>query len=200
MEAYKYINEKVEIGENPTIEKFFNIALKQAFSQSFMNDIESKLHKRLKIKEQNLGIGIEAATANKNAIIINPIEFNKLNLKKQIGVLLHEFIHVLQLNKRFFIFNKFKQLKHLTKILYNIVKATLIKPFTFELFLNKERSGTGLGAGKEMEIIAYLMNDRLRWKTITLQGRNEFFKAIKNSGLFNLNHTFWKQRIKKMNI
>ena len=174
--------------------------MKQAFSPSFIKEIEDKINKRLKIKEQNLGNGIEAATGSKSAIIINPIEFNKFTLKKQIGILLHEFIHVLQLSKRFFVFNKFKELKNLTNKLYNIVKGSLIKPFTFQMFLNRERAGTGLGSGKEMEIIAYLMNDRLRWKAITPQGRKAFLQALKDSGLFNLNHEFWKQRIRRMGI
>jgi len=200
MELYKYLDEQVNIGKNPTIEKFFNKALKQAFSPSFLKEIEDKLNRRLKIKEKIFDGEIEAATGNQNIIIVNPVEFNKLTLKKQVGVLLHEFIHVLQLNKRLFIFSKFKQLRNLTDILYKIVKGSLIKPYTFKQFLNKEREGKGLGTGKQMEIIAYLMNDRLRWEAITPQGKIAFLSALKRSGLFNLNHEFWKQRIKRMGI
>lgn len=200
MELYKYLDEQIDIGKNIVMEKFFNKALKQAFSPSFLKEIESKINKRLVIKEKNFNNGIEAATQGQKTIIINSLEFNKLSFKKQIGVLLHEFIHILQFNKKLFVFNKFKQLKQLTDILYNIVKSSLIKPFTFEKFLNKEREGTGLGPGKKLEIIAYLMNDKIKWEAISLDGKKAFLQALKNSNLFNLNHDFWKSRIKKMNL
>ena len=119
------------------------------------------------------------------------LAFNKLGMDKKISYLLHEFIHILQLSKSFFILKKFKEIHELSNILDRIVKNNLTKKYS--IFL----TGRNLNLGEEKyEIISYLMNDSIDWSAITPQGKKQFIEALRSSRLFNLNSSFWIKRLK----
>lgn len=193
MEVSNYITE-LKIGSDQSLEKVFNFALKQIFSQNYLNKIEKTIKKRISlnfidIKKQ----GVEGYSTNKK-IFINKNEYDKKILIKKVELVLHEFIHILQRSKSFFILKSFKELENLTNKLNKIVKKNLVKPYTFNSLL----AGHEVKVGGKYEIIAYLLADRIKWKALSQKGKIEFYNALKESNIFNLKSMMWKKILVRM--
>jgi len=182
---------EVQIGKDERINNLFNIALKQAFSSGFVNKIEEKLKKRIRIKEI-YGKNKEVIAFNRgNAIYLEKTNFDKLPVKKKIQFLLHEFIHILQRKKKLGIFGAFKDIDNVNIVLDKILNKYLKGPK--EVFLTGRN--VKLGGGSKYEILSYLMNNSIKWDLLSPEGKTEFVNAIKSSNIFNINHPFWKSRL-----
>lgn len=187
-----YLTE-LKIGKDPTIEKFFNAALLEVFTPEFIERIENKIKGRIKIKEYATDRD-EGAYTRGNTIFVNKTFFDKLSYKKKLKYLLHEFIHILQKSKNFFIIKAFGELDKLTRKLNAIAKKHLVKPYN--IFLTSKN--VDIGRGGKHEILAYLMNNSIDWSALSPIGRAAFEEAITGSNIFNLKSNGWKNRIRRM--
>lgn len=190
MNLEDYITE-VQLGHDSSLSNIFNVALGQVFSEKYLKKINSVLINNIKLKYIN-HLNKQMYAYNKGSnIYVNQEPFNALGPKQQIRTLLHEFVHVLQRKRKFFLFKEFKEISNLSKILGEIVKEDLVKPYP--VFLTGRNAN--IGSGGDYEILAYLMSDTIDWSALTLRGREEFKEAIRKSGIFNLNHQFWIKRL-----
>ena len=182
---------ELKIGKNPEVEKVFNLALKQVFSQTYLNKIENIITKRVKLKEKiNKDQNMVAWNEGTNIYINKPIFYAK-PIAQQMRYLLHEFMHVLHHSKSFMIIRNFKEMKNLSNALWPIIDkhtkdkgAFLTGKSIDKKYLNKE------------ETVSYLMNDSIKWNNITPEGKQLFINELKRSGMFNLQHPFWLKRLK----
>ena len=187
-----YLTE-LRIGKDATLEKYFNAALLDVFAPEFIVKVENKIKGRIKFKEYATDRD-EGALTRGNAIFVNTALFDKLSYRKKLKYLLHEFIHILQKSRNFFIIKAFGELDNLTRKLNAITKKYLVKPYN--VFLTSKNADIGLG-GKH-EILAYMMNDSVDWSALSPVGRASFEEAIVKSGIFNIKSNGWKRRLKRI--
>lgn len=182
---------EVKLGENPDLEKVFNDALSQVFSPQYLSKIEDTLKKRIKVKEKINKNSDVVAWVQGTTIYVNKPEFYARPAKQRVKYLLHEFMHVLNNSKSFFIINKFKEIKDLSNKLWSITKKHAKDPgkFLADRSINKSLLNN-------QEALSYLMNDKINWKAISSTGEQLFKQALKESGIFNLSHEFWKNRLR----
>ena len=153
--------------------------------------IENTINKTVKIREvDDRNIRIIAYNRG-NVIYINKRPFGALILSKKMSYLLHEFIHVMQNMKRFFLFRGFKEIHDLTLDLDDVVQTSLVKSFP-EFLTGKN---VKIGSGGKFEILAYLMNNTIDWSAITPDGKKKFVKTLHDYNIFNLDNEFWKTRL-----
>lgn len=190
MKLNQYLQE-VELGATPEINQIFNLALKQVFSQSYISKIENTIKKTIKIKEQDLP-GEAVAASKGNIIYIDKEEFNKKEKNIQVLYLIHEFLHLLQQNRSFFMISKFKELNDLGKNLKKIITKNLLKPMN--VFLSGKNMRLGSSSQIKKEIIPYLILNSIDWKAITEKGKQEVWETLRRSGMFNTAHGFWNKR------
>ena len=188
-----YLLQEVSIGKDPKTETLFNKILKDIFSDNYYNKIQDTIRKHVEIKQdpKTAYKGAPAYYQGGNVIYVTNA-FEKASRQDKKRFLLHEFIHLLQSSKSFFIFNKFKELHALSKGLYSIVKRSLVKPI--DVFLTNKNQG-GKFRNKKMEIVAYLMNASINWQAITPAGKRMFINELRRSKLFNLNSRAWRNRL-----
>lgn len=181
---------EVKIGQNPEIEKLFNAGLEQVFNSSYVNKINNIMKKRINIKEKVFNEKDVVAFVQGNSIYINKPQFYAKSKKEQIKYLLHEFLHLLNNSKKFIFFNKFKELKQVSKELWKIVKEYTDNPGMF--LTGKKVRASYLN---NQEAMSYLMNDKIQWKYISAEGRKKFINILQSANIFNLEHPFWKKRL-----
>ena len=130
-----------------------------------------------------------------NVIYVNPQPFYSLTKEKQVSTLLHEFIHLLHSSRKFLFFNKFPEVKKLTKSLYIIVKNGLTQGSTLGSFIANRKDVSLKYLNKE-EILAYLMTGSINWNAITKEAKEKVIQELKDSNMFNLTSNFWIKRLK----
>jgi hypothetical protein len=187
---YDYLAE-VQLGSDLSLNNIFNVALSQVFSKNYLQTINNIINKTIKLKYVNKRNSDIVAYNVGNKIFVNQKVFEEYNMKDRIRILLHEFIHMIQRKKRLLFFKEFKPINDLTDKLYDIAKKNLLK--SFPIFLTGRN--INIGPGGKHEILAYLMNDTINWEAITKEGKDQIIDALKNSGIFNLSHPFWKKRL-----
>jgi len=180
------INEAKEL----SLEKNFANSLLQVFSVSFIKKIEDKIHKNIKVKIKDLKDPSKAAYTIGKTIYINENIFNRLSEKEKTKYLLHEFIHVLQNKKNFYVFKTFKEVYELGNSLYKTIYKYSKKPVSFFLIGRKEKI-----QNIKLEIIPYLINNSINWEILGEKGKKEFVQKLQDSKMFNLNSSFWRERI-----
>ena len=182
---------EVQMGTVSNIETLFNLALKHIFKADYLRKIYNTISRTVKIiqvheKNQNI-----IAWNRGSTIYINKAAFGELVLSKKLKYLLHEFMHVMQNLKRFFLFRGFKEIHDLTLDLDDIVQNSLVK--SFEEFLTGRK--VNIGRGGKYEILAYLMSGSIHWDAITPEGKEKFIKTLEGYDIFNLESPWWKQRL-----
>lgn len=187
----QYISE-VELGDNNKLSSLFNDSLKQVFRPYYIRRIDNALKKKIKLKETTHKNPNVIAYSVGRAIYINKNTFYNLDRKEQIKYLLHEFLHILQNNRRFLFFKGFNEINVLTNRLYKIAKEHLVKPFV--IFLTGRN--INVGPGGKHEIIAYLMNNSIDWSALDQKGKRLFKEEMRRPGIFNLQHQFWNKRLR----
>lgn len=170
------------------LNKVFNDALSQVFSQRYLGEIAKKIGDYIDIKEVEEKEGVVAYNVGKK-IYINKSEFYKNSPKAQARYLLHEFIHILQ--RRGGLLSRFKEVRVLTNTLNKILKEHLTQPLS--VFLTGKNQQ--LGAGGKWEILSYFMNNSIDWRAIDDEGKAKIVAEIKSSGIFNTSSPFWKRRL-----
>lgn len=168
----------------------FDNYLSQVFSSSFKKKIDETLKDRISFKEVVDKTKNVVAYTIGNTIFVNSPVFYSKNRNKGILFLLHEFIHILQNSKSFFIVNKFNDIKTVEEQLYSLIQKNLIKPYS--TFLTGKNQSLH-SSGKD-EILTYQMNDSIDWSAVKEGTKEQYIKILKQSGLFNLNSKFWQKR------
>jgi hypothetical protein len=190
MNLEDYLFEVKMKGVSPKLESLFNEAIKEVFSSAYFNKIEKDLAKKIGMKKVKLKDNKVAAYTMGSTIYVNEPYFESISPKKQMDYLLHEFIHILQKSKKFFLLSSFKELNSLGIKLWKIVKKESKNPGKF--LTNKDTPSHLIN---KYEVIAYLMNNSINWNEISSDGRRQFKNLLKSSGLFNLSSNFWKKRL-----
>lgn len=180
---------KEERTTNVQLQKIFNEALKEVFSPRYLNEISNKLKDTLKIKEVDEDGSVVAYNVG-GTIYVNSNEFYNYSAKAQTRYLLHEFIHVLQ-RKRGILLSKFKDIRKLTIEIHKIVKQHSQHPVS--VFLTGKNQD--LGGGGKWEVLSYFMNNSIEWGAVDDEGKTKIVSAMKSSGIFNTNSSFWKRRL-----
>lgn len=181
---------EVALGSDGETNKLFNYAIAQVFSPSYIGRINKAINKEIKIKEVARNKDIVAYQTGDTIYINKPVFYN-LPREKQLRNLLHEFIHILQNSKNMFIFSKFKEINDVSKNLYKIMNAGLVK--TKADFL-VGRNMKLLSDGPE-EVLAYIMTGQHNWDALTPEAKRAFVKTLEDSGIFNLQTKFWLKRL-----
>lgn len=188
MNYRKYINE-VELDTNPNLRELFNIALRQVFSINFLSKIDKSIKRNVKIKIVDEKPGIIGYNQGDD-IFVNKNEFFDRGEQEQIRYLLHEFMHIIQ-RKRGIFFRKFPEIKKLT----NQLKSIISKYSRYPLSVFLTGKNQDLGPGQKWEILSYFMNNSINWNAIKPEGKQEIISALRQSGIFSLDHPFWKKRL-----
>ena len=192
MKLDNYLTE-IKLGDDPKVEVVFNSALKKVFSKEYLEKIEGIIDDKILLKSVALKDKNKVAwVSSPSSITVNDLAFKHLETDQKMKYLLHEFIHILQLSKSFFVFKKFKELHTLTNLLDRIVKINLKKPYS--VFLTGKN--INLGSQGKFEIISYLMNDSIYWPALKPEGKKQFLAALGESKLFNLSDPFWTKRLR----
>lgn len=172
------------------VNKVFKFGLAQVFQKWFLAKIEEKLPNMIQIKEIRERSNVVAYQQG-NKIIVNAPEFYPKSTEYKVRYLLHEFLHILQKNKKLMFFRQFKELDELGKRLYSIVKGNLVKPLSVFLTSKNQK----LPTSSQEEVLAYLMNFKTDWTALKPEGKREFINELRNSKIFNLNSSFWQKRL-----
>lgn len=187
---HDYLTE-LTLGNNPDLEKFFNYALQQVFTNEYLSKIDTILSKKIKLKEKMSKNPDVVAWVEGTTIYVNKPEFYARDVKSRIRYLLHEFMHILNNSKSFIFVKQFKEINELSKKLWAITKKHAKDPGMF-------LAGRSIPAHllNNQEALSYLMNDKVQWKNISPEGAKLFKQALKDAGVFNLDHAFWKSRLR----
>lgn len=189
---FEYLVNEVEIDSNDVrLNTLFNNYLKQIFSPSFYAVIDNHFKNRISFKEVSEENKSVVAYTIGNTIYVNKPVFYSKNANKAILFILHEFIHILQNSKSFFVVNKFGSIKKLENSLYLLVKQNLVKPYS--QFLTNENQK--LHSSGKSEILSYQMNNSVDWTAVKPGTKEAYKKILADSGLFNLNSDFWRKRL-----
>jgi hypothetical protein len=169
----------------------FDRYLSQVFSENFKKKIDEVLRDKISFKEVvDKNRNVVAYTIG-NVIHVNTPVFYSKNINKAILFVLHEFIHILQNSKSFFIVNKFSDIKNIENQLYSIVQKSLTKPYS--VFLTGKQQPLH-SSGKD-EVLTYQMNGSIDWSALKPEAKEEYINILKQSGIFNLGSRFWKKRL-----
>lgn len=170
----------------------FKNSLSLVFSDAYLNKINHVLRKNIKIKEKDFNDPSKASYVSGRTIFINTPVFEKLNPKQRTDYLLHEFIHVIQNTRNFFVLKAFKEVFDLGNDLYKIARRYTKRGGVEEFLTGNRRSKIG---NPRLEIVSYLMNGSLDWTVMSDKGREKFIETLKNTGMFNLRSPFWNKRL-----
>jgi hypothetical protein len=190
MNLKKYLTE-INLNNDPELSVLFTRALKEVFSPSYFKKINNTLVKKINIEKVDRTDGVVAYVQG-NKIFVNNNVFFKQTKQAQIRYLLHEFIHILQRNKKMLIFFNFKEINKLTNELFNLLKKEL-NDKKMAIFLTGKIAN--LGPGKKNEILSYFMNDSIKWDVISPDLKKAVIQKMRESNLFNLTSLFWKKRL-----
>lgn len=188
MEYKKYLEEEIK-QVSLELQKSFNKALKEVFSERYLNEISKKLKDFIDIVEVDEKKGVIAYNVG-SKIYINKNEFYNNDINQQARYLLHEFIHILQRRKGF-LASKFKDIRILTIRIYDILKKHLKQPIS--VFLTGKNQN--LGSGGKWETLSYFMNNSIDWSAVSDEGKRLIISEIKRSNIFSTNSAFWKKRL-----
>ena len=181
--------------QNPDLNNILNKTLKEIFNPTYYNKIKNIVRRKISIVPvKGKGRNFYAFYTGGNKISVNRDLFfsEKLTDEQRVSILSHEFIHLLQRNKKFFLIKNFKQIHNLGKKLRVIVRQYAPNP---TLFLTGKKHIT-LGAGNLLyEIVPYLIMGTVNWNHIDDSGEKLVLKILRESRVFNLQSDFWKKRL-----
>jgi hypothetical protein len=187
------LNEELLQTNDQELSRTFEVALKSLFSPSFYSKIEKVLKEKIQVlpftHDEN---GAVAYNVN-GKIYVNEREFGKLNTDRKVAYLLHEFIHVLQRKRTLGILSSFNEVVSLTNNLYKLISKNLTGSLS-KFLTGKEMD---IGPLKSIEVLAYTMNAKLHFEFTKEGTKEQFIKILQDSGLFNLNSFFWKERLER---
>lgn len=186
MVLYDYLLEDLQLD----IHRDFGNALLQVFSPDYLVKIKSKLKKNITIKEKDFKDPSNVAYVEGKTIYVNKPIFDRLSQKEKVKYLMHEFIHIMQNTKNFFVLKTFKEVFDLGSTLYSITKKHLTGTLA-EFLTGKDQKITN----PKYEVISYLMNGDIDWSRISEKGRKQFIEALHASKIFNLRTSFWRERL-----
>lgn len=172
------------------IHKSFLNSLMQVFSFEYLEKMGKNIKKNIVIKEKDFKNPDKAAYTEGRTIYVNQPVFERMGEKEKTNLILHEFIHIMQNTRNFFILKAFKEVFELGSVLYKIIRKNLKGDLGEFLTGRKQRI-----SNPRLEIISYLMNGEINWQMMDRKGREEFVEALVSSGIFNMETKFWRERL-----
>ena len=192
MNLNRYLTE-VSLTGAEEFEEFFNNALKEVFSSSYMNKIDS-LIKKINIKTYSNASDKVVAyvnSGNNKEIFVNRYYFDSLPKERKIEFLLHEFFHILQQTKSFIFIRRFKDLIELDNALEKEIPRYLNS--TLSEFL----TGQARKISSRFEVLPYIVGTRTAdWSSISKEGKKYIEETLKNSGIFNTSSKYFRDIFK----
>lgn len=184
---YKQQLMEMKLGKDIKIEEYFNKALGEVFSPTYLTKVNDKIKNKIKVKERVSGNQSIVAWVVGTTIYVNRPVFERKSLVKKIRYLLHEFFHVLNNSKSFFIISKFPEINTVSKQLWEIVikDAENVGLFLIGIKADKKKFNN-------QEALSYLMNNDINWNQLPASSKAKFIKTLENSNLFNLKSSTWK--------
>ena len=211
---------KVELPEGLTkkdFQKVFDDAIKEIFTDRYYNKIKRRI-KKVKIK--NVGflthifslLGILSRSKTQSLAYVNMkrdktiriprhgIKFSKEQLKE---LILHEFLHVIQLHELKTEFKKREFIEH-SKNINRIIQENLKNGKDLDdFFSNIPFSFHPRAGNKNYELLAYLINSKgnnnsivgydVDWNILKPGGKKELINELKKANIFNINSKHWKK-------
>lgn len=187
MKLNELLYEDLEINSSDKqLDRDFKAALAQVFSPQFLSKINRLFNVTLKLKNFKERTNVMCYTVG-TSIYVNAPLFKNTPHSKAVNYLLHELIHVLMNTKRF------PELNKLQSSLVGIVRAYVEYGKESDFLTGKHQNLHSTWKG---EVINYLFNDSINWK-ISSKIKDAYYKALEESGIFNLSSNFWKKRFDK---
>ena len=186
----RQIIEELNAEELDQARKHFTAALIQIFSPEYLKKIKKTLKKDIHIKQKDFKDPSKAAYTEGRTIYINEPIFDRLSQTERVNFILHEFIHVMQNTKNFFIMRTFKEVYNVGNELYKSIKKNLDGDLGEFLTGRKQKI-----TSPKYEVISYLMNNSLNWQMLYPEGKKEIINIIIRSGIFNTSSKFWQERL-----
>lgn len=176
---------KIESG----IESFnrkFQKCIEDIFSPMFVKKMDRVFKEPLQIKEFEKKTNVMAMTIN-GEIFVNLKLFDELADKRKMVYIVHELFHVLQSKPQF------KEVSSLNRLL-GIRTMKKIDRKDINEFLTGKRQN--IHSSYEDEFLTYCSNFAFKWN-MAPELKETYRKTLADSGIFNQNGTWWKERFQK---
>lgn len=172
--------------KSAVINKLFDQTLHSILTPEFYYRVDKAIKGRIGVLEDDLNNNIVAYTKNGILFVNAPVFYTKPR-KDALVYILHELIHLLARKPQFFV------IRNTEKKLWKLVKGNLTKPYS-EFLTGKNQP---LHSVKSEEILSYLMNQSLDFSAVKPGIKDEYIRIIRESGMFNLDSSYFKFLRKK---
>lgn len=174
---------KIKSGDK-AIDTLFRQKLSQVFSPAFLKKIDRRFDVTIKLRDFRQGNNVMCYTQG-TKIYVNQTMFNSIPVEKAMNYIMHEMFHVLANTK------SFPELEAVNKKLLRVVIKGVPRGKESDFFTGKHQN---IHSDWRGEVINYLCNNSIDWD-VAVSGMKIAYKTIlEQSGLFNMNSPFWKNR------
>ena len=187
MNYTEIINENIKIDSDlDSLNKKFRNYLEQVFSPIFVKKIDRVFKKPLQIENFKEKTNVMAITDPEGKIYINLDMIKSLPDDRKMVYIIHELFHVLQKKPQF------RELVQLNNLL-----GTRTLKFINEKDINEFLTGKkqDIHSNYKEEFLSYCSNFAFKWN-LAPELKKIYFDTLSETGLFNLNSKWWKERFK----
>lgn len=176
---------RIKSGEEG-LDVLFRKYMKDIFSPTFLAKIDRQFDATLKLKDFREKSNVMAYTQGTKIYINRPL-FYSTPKDKAMNYIMHEMFHVLNNTGRF------PELSILNKKICSVVNNGVKRGKESDFFTGKHQN---IHSDWHGEVINYLCNNSINWD-VAIPGTKLAYKTLlEQSGLFNMNSSFWKKRFK----
>ena len=197
-----------KVKTSKALDKLLNASMKKIFHPKFYRKIKKEVNKKIRVREANVGdvlLGKYASNAvawvAHGPLSSSTIYIEKAYLEKEskgflIKTILHEIVHILQNQKKFFFFfQKFPELREVSKNMGRILRENLKEGYDISQFFGFPRK-VDIGSDT-LETIAYIIAPhKLKLSLLNIEGKKALVKYLNTAKIFNLKSDFWKKRLR----
>lgn len=183
---YSLIKEELEIdSEISKINRNFRKYIEQVFSSIFLKKLDRVFKEPLIVENFKEKTNVMALTVGEQ-ISVNTKMFNELPVDRAMVYIIHELLHVLQ-NK-----SQFEEVRTVNRILRMKTMKRVNVAQINEFLTGKPQN---IHSNYKDEFLTYCSNFAFNWN-IAPDLKMEYYNTLKDSGLFNMESSFWKKRFK----
>lgn len=184
-----FINEDLSIDSgDKQLNKIFRSYIIAIFSNKFLSKIDRIFDMVLKFKDFKERSNVVCYTQGMKIYINRPF-FDSLTYNKKMKYLIHEFIHFLENS------GKFPEISELERKLANIVSREVPRSEISTFLTGKKQN---IHSDWRKETLTYLANNSINWNVPKRDIKDQYYKELKDSEIFNLNSYYWKKRFDKI--
>lgn len=182
---YTDICEELEVKTDiERINESFRSYIEQVFSPVYLKKIDRVFKKPLLVETFDKKGNVMALTSPEGTISVNSKMFNDLPVDRAMVYIIHELFHVLQ-NK-----SQFSEIKTVNKQLGEKTLKKVPKKNISRFLTGKQQD---IHSNYKDEFLSYCSNCAFDWSMA--EGlRDEYYRTLKNSGLFNIESDWWRAR------